>query len=159
MKIEKNKVITIDYTLKDDEGTILDTSDGREPLSFIQGLGNIIPGLEKAFEGKNIGDSFSVSIAPDDAYGPYNEQMIFSVPADKFQNKDELKVGMQVQAQTEHGPQILSVIGIEGDEIKLDGNHPLAGMTLNFDIIINDVREATPEELDHGHVHLEGHSH
>jgi len=153
MKISKDSVVTIDYTLKDNSGAVLDTSADREPLSYIQGAGAIIPGLENALEGKQKGESLSVTLASKDAYGDYDESLIVTVPKDKLQVDAEIKVGMQFQTQTQYGPRILIVKAIEGNDIKLDGNHPLAGQELNFDVFIKEVREATKEELEHGHVH------
>ena len=153
MNISDNKVVTIDYTLKDDSGKILDTSKGKKALSYIHGIGSIIPGLEKACEGKTKGDSFSVSINPNEAYGEYNPEMVVAVTKDKFEDQSILEVGMQFQTQTEYGIQIFSVLSIEGNSVKLDGNHPLAGKTLNFDVVVNDIRDATKEELEHKHIH------
>jgi FKBP-type peptidyl-prolyl cis-trans isomerase SlyD len=153
MQISENKVVSMDYTLKNDKGEILDTSSGRAPLSYIQGKGHIIPGLEKACEGKTSGDSFNVSIEPKEAYGEYNEEMIITLPKNKFDDVENIKAGMQFQAQTEYGMQVFSVLSVEENDIKLDGNHPLAGQKLHFDVKITDVRDATAEELSHGHVH------
>jgi FKBP-type peptidyl-prolyl cis-trans isomerase SlyD len=153
MLISENKVVSIDYTLKNDKGEVLDTSSGRSPLSYIQGKGHIIPGLEKACEGKTTGDSFNVSIEPKEAYGEYSEEMVITLPKSKFDNQTDIKVGMQFQAQTEMGVQVFSVLAVEENDVKLDGNHPLAGATLHFDVKVTDVREATAEELSHGHVH------
>lgn len=153
MQISNNKVVTIDYTLKDDNGEILDSSKAKKPLSYIQGIGSIIPGLEKACAGKIKGDSFSVSINPVEAYGEYNPTMVVDVTKDKFDDQSKLEVGMQFQTQTEYGIQMFTVLSISGNDVKLDGNHPLAGKTLHFDVVVNDVREASKEELDHKHIH------
>lgn len=154
MKIEKDAKVRIDYTLKNDAGEVLDTSDGREPLAFLQGNGQIIPGLESALEGKEAGESFSVSITPEDGYGSYDEELVFDVPKDRFQGQDGIETGMQVQAQLQDGStQVLTVRAIADDQVTLDANHPLAGETLHFDVKIAEVSEATKEELDHGHAH------
>ncbi len=144
----------MNYTLKDDNGTVLDSSENRDPLSFIAGKGMIIPGLENALMGKEPGEEVSVTIAPEEAYGEYNEDMSIQVSTDQFQGDEKVTVGMQVQAHNKDGStQILTVKDIEGDQVTLDANHPLAGQTLHFDVSIEDVREATEEELDHGHTH------
>lgn len=159
MKVEKNHVISIDYTLKDDQGEILDTSDGRGPLLFIQGIGNIIPGLEKALEGKVIGDHVKVRIAPEDAYGVREDSLIQKVPKDQFETPDTLEIGMQFEVETEQGHMVVSVVQIEEFHIMVDGNHPLAGVPLNFDVRIKDIRSASKEEMAHGHVHGAGGHH
>lgn len=159
MQIAKHKVVTIDYTLTDDSGTIIDSSEGREPLAYIQGMNNIIPGLEAALEGKVVGDQLNVAIPPDQAYGERNDSLRQEVPKDRFDGAEDLEVGMQFHAQTEAGPLVVTVVGIEGDTVTVDGNHPLAGMTLTFDVKVVEVREASSEELDHGHVHGPGGHH
>jgi FKBP-type peptidyl-prolyl cis-trans isomerase SlyD len=161
MKIEKNNVVHMHYTLKDDEGRTIDTSDGKEPLAFIQGIGNVIPGLENALEGKKTGDKLSVTVSPDDANGERNDEMVQQVSKSGFNAADgeELTVGMQVQIETNNGKSIAMVSKIEGEEVTLDLNHPLAGVTLNFDVEITEVRAAEKEELEHGHVHGPGGHH
>lgn len=160
MKIENNKVVSIHYTLKDDNGTILDTSDGKTPLPYIQGVGQLIPGLENQLQGKVKGDKLNVSIAPADAYGEYREDMVFQVGKDGFRGEEELREGMQVEVELEQGRSIAIVTKIEGEEVTLDLNHPLAGQTLHFDVEVMEVREASAEELSHGHVHgVGGHQH
>lgn len=156
MIIEKNKVTSIDYTLKDDSGNVLDSSEGREPLSYLHGNGNLIPGLEEALEGKKEGDNISVSIPPEKGYGIRNKELIQTVDRAMFQGVDQIQAGMQFQANTEQGTQIFTVTDIEGDQVTIDGNHPLAGANLNFDVTIQGIREATDEEIQHGHVHGPG---
>lgn len=154
MKIETNKVVSIDYTLKNDQGKVLDSSEGNEPLSFIYGNGNIISGLESALEGKSSGDELSVSIEPKDAYGEYDDTKMFEVGKEQFQDPTKVQEGMQVQGQTADGQvQIFTIKTIGEEKVTLDANHPLAGETLHFDVAVTDVRDATQEELDHGHVH------
>lgn len=154
MKIEADKVVSIDYTLKDDQGTVIDTSNERGPLSFIFGSGTIIPGLENELEGREKGDSFSVTVEPKDGYGEYDDTMMFEVGKDQFQDSSQIEEGMQVQAQNNQGQvQILTVKSIGDEKVTLDANHPLAGQKLFFDVSVNDVRDATEEEIDHGHVH------
>ena len=154
MTISQNMVVSINYTLKNDRGDVLDSSEGRDPLQFIHGTGMIIPGLEEALSGREQGESLSVTVDPAEGYGEYDEAMIFSVPREKFQDPSMLEVGAQVQAQTEDGGvRILQIKSMEDDSVTLDANHPLAGEKLHFDVTVEDVREASDEELDHGHAH------
>jgi len=153
MQVSENKVVSFHYTLKNDAGEVLDSSKGRDPLTYLHGAGNIIPGLEKALEGKDAGDHVDVSVAPEEAYGNRNDALIQSVPRSAFEGVDEILPGMQFQAQTPNGMQILTVVKVEDDIVVVDGNHPLAGETLHFSVDITDVREATEEELAHGHAH------
>ncbi|MBI4418460.1 MAG: peptidylprolyl isomerase [Ignavibacteriales bacterium] len=153
MKIAKNSVVTIEYTLTDEGGEILDTSKGREPLSYIQGMGNIIPGLENSLDGRLAGDKFMVSVQPADAYGERDEKRVVKVARDRFDGVDELEVGMQFRAEGgSGGSQIVTVTAVENDTVTIDANHPLAGKTLNFDLEVVKVRQATAEEISHGHV-------
>ncbi len=153
MQIAKDTVVAIDYTLKDDQGSVLDTSEGKQPLAYLHGNGNIIPGLEQALEGKQTGDELSVRIEPADAYGERRDELTQAVPRDLFQGVDDLQVGMQFQAGGEGGGQIVTVTAIEGDQVTVDANHPMAGVPLNFDVKVVEVREASAEEKEHGHVH------
>ncbi len=161
MQVAKNAVVTIDYTLTNDAGHVIDTSkgEGRHPLPYIHGMGGLIPGLEKALEGKNPGDTFNVTIAPEEAYGPRDEKLVSSVPKSAFGNS-LITVGAQVRTQDKRGQgQVVTVTKIEAETVTIDGNHPLAGATLHFDVTVKDVREATEEELTHGHVHGPGGHH
>ena len=160
MKIATNTVVTLNYTLKNSEGQLLDTSEGREPLVYLHGVGALIPGLEKELEGKEKGAEFTAVITPEDAYGNRRDDLFRVVSKEGFQGDEEMQVGMQVQLHTEHGPAIASISKIEGNDVTLDLNHPLADMTLHFDVGVVDVREATEEEISHGHVHgAGGHDH
>jgi len=159
MQIAHQKVVSIHYTLTNVDGDIIDSSEGSEPLSYLHGFGNIIPGLENALTGRKAGDRFTVSVAPAEGYGERDDGIIQSVPRNAFQGVDEIQPGMQFQAQSPEGMQLVTVIGVEEDEVILDGNHPMAGLTLNFAVEITDVRDATHEELDHGHVHGPGGHH
>jgi len=156
MIIETNRVVSMHYTLKDAEGNVLDSSANREPLAYIQGIGNLIPGLEIQLEGKQKGDKVEAVVAPNDAYGEVREDLFHVVPKSGFQGDEELVAGIQVQLDSEHGPMIATVSKIDGEEVTLDLNHPLAGQTLFFDVEIMDVRIAEQDELDHGHVHGPG---
>ncbi|WP_309398659.1 peptidylprolyl isomerase [Cerasicoccus maritimus] len=157
MQIAANTVVSLNYTLKDDAGNIIDQSQPGAPLVYLQGHGNIIPGLEKALEGKALGEALDVRIDAAEGYGEPNPALTQVVPRDRFQGIDELAVGMQFQAGTEQGPPIaVRITAIEGDSVTVDGNHPLAGMALNFSVSIADLREATEEEIAHGHIHQGG---
>ena len=156
MKIEKNKVVSIHYTLKDDKGKLMDSSVDKSPLPFIQGIGQLISGLENQLEGKEKGEKLKAKIAPVDAYGEYRDDMVFEVEKKGFKGDEELKVGLQVEVELEEGKSIAIVSKIDGEDVTLDLNHPLAGQTLHFDVEIMDVREPTEEELTHGHVHGPG---
>lgn len=159
MSVAANKVVTIHYTLTNDEGKVLDSSEGHEPLAYIHGGGNIIPGLEKALTGRAVGDQFNISIPPEEGYGKRDEDLVQTVPKNAFQGVDEILPGMQFQAQTPDGIQLVTVVKVEGDEVTLDGNHPMADLTLNFSVEITSIRDASQEELDHGHVHGPGGHH
>ncbi|WOD08049.1 peptidylprolyl isomerase [Marinomonas sp. GJ51-6] len=159
MQITENTVVSMHYTLTDEQGQELDSSVGQDPLVFLSGAQNIIDGLDKALQGKAAGEKLAVSVAPEDGYGAVHQELIQKVPAENFQGVDDIQVGMQFMAQTPGGEQPVTVIGVEEDGIMLDGNHPLAGKTLNFDVEIVDVREASSEELEHGHVHGDGGHH
>mgnify|MGYP001032671631 CR=1 FL=1 len=153
MQVEKNKVVEIDYTLKDDNGQVLDSSEGKQPLSYIQGVGNLIPGVESALEGKSSGERVQITVPPETGYGVRDDSLVLSVERDKFSQFEDLQEGVRFRMETPDGPMIFTVVEIGDGEVLVDGNHPLAGMTLNFDITIQSVRDATSEELDHGHVH------
>jgi len=161
MTITENKVVLIHYTLKDSAGETLDSSEGREPLAFIQGIGNIIVGLEEALAGKAVGDKVSATIEPEKAYGVRVDENVHIVPLSSFQadGDEKLVEGMQVRVETNEGVSIADVAKIDGEEVTLDLNHPLAGETLFFDVKIIDVREATKQELEHGHAHGPGGHH
>ena len=156
MNAVENAVVTIDYTLKDNDGEMIDSSENVGPLAFLFGAGNVIPGLEAALLGKTEGDEVKASIAPADAYGERQEDMQQQVPKELFGGIDNIELGMQFQSDTEQGPVMVTVVAIEDEMITVDGNHPLAGVHLNFDVTVRGVREATAEELEHGHVHGEG---
>lgn len=153
MKIQDNCVVAIHYTLTNDQGDVLDTSEGREPLRYLQGHGNIIPGLERALAGLSAGDRANVVVEPEEAYGPKQDMLIQAVPREAFDGIDTIEVGMQFQAQTAQGPIPVTVIAVDEETVTLDGNHELAGVRLNFAVQVTDVRAASAEEINHGHVH------
>ncbi len=153
MQVAKDKVISIDYTLTDAQGTELDTSRGRGPFAYIHGTGNIIPGLEAALEGKTAGDQVNAVIPPEKGYGARDEGLVQELARSQFDTEDEIQVGMQFHAMSESGPRVVTVVGVNADNVTIDGNHPLAGVTLHFDVTVKEIRDATSEELSHGHVH------
>ncbi|RYZ49994.1 MAG: peptidylprolyl isomerase [Proteobacteria bacterium] len=155
----QNSVVLMDYTVKDDEGNIIDTSSGHEPLAFIVGLGNIIPGLEREFIGKKKGDAFTVKVKPEDGYGDKDDGLVEVVPRAQFAGVKNLAVGMQLQAQTDDDTMVVTVVQLTDTEVTVDANHPLAGKTLNFEVKVVEVREPTAEEMSHGHVHGTGGHH
>lgn len=160
LKINDDHVVTIHYTLTNNSGEILDSSEGADPLTYLHGAGNIIPGLEDALLGKAKGDAFTVSIQPEDAYGIHHPQLIQVLPRQAFGGVSTLEVGMEFTAQGAGGEmRRVGITAINGDEITIDGNHPLAGQVLNFAVKVEEVREASAEELDHGHVHGPGGHH
>ena len=159
VQISDSKVVLIHYTLTSDKGETLDSSDGNPPLAYIQGKWNIIPGLENALVGKVVGDKLNVTIPPQEAYGEHNDDLIQTMSRTSFQGIEDIQPGMQLQMESSEGPQMITVSKVEGDEITVDGNHPLAGEELTFDVEVGEIREATGEELEHGHVHSPGEHH
>lgn len=160
MKIAPNKVATLHYTLKDDKGVLIESSAGSEPLAYIHGIGNLIPGLEEKLEGKQAGDKLSVVVPPEDAYGEHDKELIEEVERAEFDEGEALEVGKEFQYDDEDGNVFhVRIVKIEGDTVTVDGNHPLAGQTLAFDVEVISVRDASAEELEHGHVHGEGGHH
>jgi FKBP-type peptidyl-prolyl cis-trans isomerase SlyD len=160
MNITQHCVASFHYTLTDNTGKQIDSSQGNEPLSYLHGSGNIVPGLENALEGKKSGDKFKVSVLASEAYGLRDDSLIQALPSSMFSGIDNIEVGMEFHAETAHGMQVVTVTQVAGDQITIDGNHPLAGVDLHFDVEITDVRPASPEEISHGHVHgPHGHHH
>ena len=156
MKVAQNAVVVIDYTLKDNVGEVIDSSEGAGPLAYLHGAGNIVEGLEEALEGKEAGADVQASIEPEKAYGERHEDMKQEVPKELFGGVENIEAGMQFQSETDQGPVLVTVVEVTDEIVTVDGNHPLAGVHLNFDVTIREVREATAEELEHGHVHGEG---
>lgn len=157
MNITKDAVVAIHYTLRNDAGEVIDSSQGRDPLYYLQGHQNIIVGLEEKLEGKAIGEKMMVSVSPEKGYGVHDPQMIQDVPRDRFQGVDNIQAGMQFQAQGPHGGvQIVTVTEVTEESVKVDANHALAGQNLHFEVEIMEVREATADEISHGHVHGPG---
>lgn len=159
MPIAQNDVVTIHYTLRDDADQVIDSSAGGEPLAYLHGHGNIIPGLERELAGKSVGDRLKVRVPAAEGYGEYDRALVQQVPRRTLKGVGDLRVGMRLQAGTQHGPRPVTVTRIAGDMVTLDGNHPLAGQNLHFDVEVTAVRAATEEELAHGHVHGNGGHH
>ena len=159
MQVAKNKVVSIDYTLTNPQGDVLDTSKGAEPLSYLHGVGGVIPGLETALDGKSVGDHVNAVVPPDQGYGPRRDDLVQEVPRRMFGGAPQVQPGMQFQANTPQGPRVVTVTAVAGDTVTVDANHPLAGQTLHFDVKVVDVRDATAEELSHGHAHGAGGHH
>lgn len=146
----------MDYALRDDEGTLIDQSQPGQPLTYLHGHRNIIPGLESALVGKSAGETLEVRVEPAEGYGEINPALEQVVPKERFQGIDDIQVGMQFQASTEQGPVSVRVVKVEDDDVTIDGNHPLAGKHLNFNVTIQEVRAGTDEEIAHGHIHQSG---
>ncbi len=161
MTIQKDKVVTMHYHLTDSEnGQVLDSSQGGEPLTYLHGAGSIIPGLEQALVGLDVGATKTVQVAAADAYGEYDDEMVQTLPREEFAGIDNLEVGMQLQAQDQDGNAFsVHIAQIEGNDVMIDGNHPLAGIPLTFEIEVVAIRDATADELQHGHAHGEGGHH
>jgi len=156
MSITQDQVVSIHYTLRNDAGEIIDSSSGGEPLAYLHGHGHLIQGLERELTGKKAGERLEVKIAPADGYGEYDGDLVQRVPRRSLKGIANVKVGMRLQVQTPEGPRAMTVTHIAGDMVTLDGNHPLAGKNLNFEVEVAAVRAATAEELAHGHVHGPG---
>lgn len=152
MEIADARVASIHYTLTDDAGQVIDKSPEQQPLQYFHGAGNIVPGLEKALAGKQPGDTLKVDVKPEEAYGVRNEQLVQVVPRTAFQGVEKVEPGMQFQARSERGPLLVTVMEANDEQVKIDGNHPLAGRNLHFDVKVADVREASEEEKQNGQV-------
>lgn len=161
MTIQQEKVVTMHYHLTNAQGEVLDTSRGNEPLTYLHGAGNLIPGLERELDGLATGMTKTVQVEPSDGYGEYDAGMVETLPRQALEGIDNLQVGMELQAQSRDGQTtIVRVAEVRDDNVVVDANHPLAGMTLTFEVEIVDIRDATTEELTHGHAHgAGGHQH
>tara|TARA_B110000503_G_scaffold97375_1_gene146196 strand:+ start:389 stop:856 length:468 start_codon:yes stop_codon:yes gene_type:complete len=155
MKVEEHTAVLIHYVLTNDDKEVLDSSEGQEPLAYLHGTGHLIPALEAQLRGKAAGDKLDVTVQPNNGYGEFNEELVQTVSGDVFDGVDSIEPGMQFQTSNEDGTggETITVVSVENDEVTIDGNHPLAGITLHFAVDIVNVREATAEELEHGHVH------
>jgi FKBP-type peptidyl-prolyl cis-trans isomerase SlyD len=159
MQVAENTAVSIHYTLTNDNGDVIDSSIGREELIYLHGSGNIISGLEKALYGKTVGEKFNIRIEAQDAYGEFTDEMIQVISRSMFEGIDNIEVGMQFHADVSYGTGIVTVTEIDGDKVTIDGNHPLAGQALTFDVEVVDIRPATQEEMAHGHIHGAGCNH
>jgi len=157
--ISKNRVVTMHYTLRDEQGTVIDSTDSRGPLAYLHGKGNIIPGLEQALDGKGAGDKLDVTVAPEQGYGMRNERLVQIVPRSGFPAGTELNPGTRLRTNGPQGPRLVTIAKVERDFVTVDGNHPLAGRTLHFSVEVAEVRKATHEEVAHGHAHDPGGHH
>ena len=156
MIIEKDKAVSFHYTLKDSDGEQMETSREKDPMSYLHGANNIIPGLEKAMDGRAINDEFSVTIQPEDAYGVRNENNVQRVPLKRLKGVGKVSVGQVLNLQTDKGQVQVTVLKVGRFNVDVDGNHPLAGRELTVDVEVTDIREASAEELEHRHVHGPG---
>ena len=159
MKATRGKVVSLRYTLTDDSGALLDASRPGEPFAYLHGYDNIIRGLEAALEGKEASFASTVKVLPADGYGEHNPQAVLEVSREQFPPSEDTQVGMQVQGEGEGGLHTFTVVAVDHDKVTLDANHPMAGKNLNFDVEVLEVRDATTQELAHGHVHAHGHDH
>lgn len=162
MLIAADKVVSIDYTLTNDEGEVIDSSGPGDPLVYLHGADNIVTGLEGALAGKTAGDELNIVVEPEEGYGDYHPELVSVVDRAAFEGIDEIEAGMEFEAQSPDGDsQIITVREVDGDEITVDGNHPLAGQRLTFQVKVVDIRDATEDELAHGHPHdgEDGHHH
>jgi len=152
--VRKDRVISLNFTLKDEHGELLDQSQKDEPLQYLHGVNDVIPGLEKALEGQILGEKVRVVIPPAEAYGEYEVSLVDEVSRQQFPGIDNIQPGMQFQTQLDDGAaMVIHVTSVDGDIVVVDGNHPLAGLTLVFDVEIVDIRQASEDEIAHGHVH------
>jgi FKBP-type peptidyl-prolyl cis-trans isomerase SlyD len=148
MQVSKDTVVTFDYTLKDHQGELIESTESSGPLKYVHGQGRLLPALESALEGKGTGDSLEVDLNPGQAYGHRDEAMVLTVPSSKFDDPESVKVGTRFLAKLGEDTHVFRVVGIDGEQVTVDGNHPLAGVGLHFDIAVKEVREATQEERE-----------
>ena len=156
MNIGDGKIVLIHYTLRDDQGAMLGSSDGADPVAYLHGKGNIVPGLEEALAGKAAGDRIDIVVAPEKGYGLRDERLVQMIPRDRFPGSAAIAEGQQFHADGPHGARLLTVTRVERDLVTVDANHPLAGKSLHFSVQVTEVRKATREEITHGHVHGPG---
>ncbi|CAM2989613.1 peptidylprolyl isomerase [Vibrio rarus] len=156
MKIDNNSVVSLAYQVKLEEGVVVDQAGIDAPLDYLHGHNNLVVGLEKALSGRSVGDKFSVTVGPEEAYGEHSDAMVQRVPANVFQGVDQIEVGMRFLADTDQGQIPVEITEVDGKEVVVDGNHMLAGQTLTFDVEVVAIREATESEIEHGHLHQAG---
>lgn len=150
MQIASNRVATFEFKVTDGSGVLLDSSEESGPYPYLHGVGHLIPGLESRMEGRSPNENFTVSVPPAEGYGERDESMVQRIPRDRFTDVDELHEGMMVEAHYDNETRVMTVTRIDNEWVTLDGNHPLAGISLYFDVTVKDVREATPEEIEQG---------
>lgn len=150
------KAVEIHYTLTNTAGEVIDSSADLDPLPYIHGIEALVPGLEKELAGKSVGDKIIASVSPAEGYGEKNPEMTQAIPRELFEFDGDIEIGMRFEAEAANGVELVTVIGLDEQTITIDANHPLAGETLNFDVEIISIRDATAEELEHGHIHTEG---
>ncbi len=160
MKIAKDLVVSIAYQVRTEDGVLVDEAPANAPLDYLHGHGSLISGLENALDNREVGDKFDINVPANDAYGQYDENLVQRVPKDVFVGVDELQPGMRFLAETDQGPVPVEITEVGDDHVVVDGNHMLAGQNLSFNVEVIALREATEEELAHGHVHgADGHHH
>lgn len=159
MKVTKDKVVMANYILKSVDGEVLDASSDDQPMAYLHGSGEILEGLEKVLEGKEAGEKCSITLKADEAYGQPSDELVQVVDKSMFSDMEEIEIGTVFHAETEKGILEYEVVAIDGDQVTIDGNHPLAGEDLSFEIEVIEVREPTADELEHGHAHGEGCEH
>ena len=156
-EIKKGKIVAFSYELKDDEGDLIEQSE--QPLEYLHGSNNIIPGLEREMEGLKVGDTKTISVAPEEGYGEYDDSLVFDVPRGNFPQDMDIQIGMEFKTDTDDGEMIVVVNNVTDEAVEVDGNHPLAGENLHFSVKVEGIRDATAQELQHGHAHHDGHNH
>lgn len=159
MQIARNRVVTLDYKMFGEENQVLESSQDDGPLVYMHGIGELPEGLEEELDGKQAGDEVQVTLPPEDAYGDYDASLVQPVPREQFEELDDIQVGMRFEAETEEGPRVVHVIGMEDGNVIVDGNEPYAGRTVRFEVKVLGVRQASDDEIEHGHVHGPGCEH
>jgi FKBP-type peptidyl-prolyl cis-trans isomerase SlyD len=160
MQVDNDKVVSFHFTLTDDQGGVIESTHSQAPMAYLHGRGNLIPGLEQALAGKGPGDTFDITLRPEDAYGEHDSGLVQRINRDEFPPDAGIAVGSEFQVEDEKGLSLVTITEIDEDDVTIDGNHPLAGETISFKVQVVEIREATDEELTHGHVHgPEGHHH
>lgn len=152
MRITRNMVATLDYSLETADGRPIDSSQRRGPMVYLHGAGAILPGLEKALEGRTVGETVRAELAPEEAFGQRDPRKLFAVPRKDFSGADEIRPGMRFRAGDSPGARIVTVVAVSDDEVTVDANHPLAGVPVSVEVTVRDIRPATPEEIEHQHV-------
>ncbi len=153
MQVTKNKVVAIEYHLTDDDGEVIDSSRGQEPMLYLHGCGNIVAGLESELDGRSTGDQFKLSLTPEQGYGLRDDELFHTLAREDFEDAGDLEIGMQFELPEEEGGLLFTIAEINDNEILIDANHELAGMNLHFEVTVGEIRDASPEEIEHQHAH------